>query len=264
MADEVLTAREGAVLRITLNRPDVYNAINREMHAGLAAALEEAADPEVRAVVLTGAGRGFCAGQDLREFQELPGGVQVGARGDVPPERPRDPCAREARGSGDQRRLCGGGALARLRVRRADCVLGCELRAGLHRDRARPRRGRHVVHPPPARVREGVRVDDLQPPARRGRGSRLGSRVRGRAGATGSRRESRSSAPGTRRFRPAASRARRSCSSTRSAPRSRISSSSRPSCSTRPRRPRTSARACRRSSRSALRTSAAASPHLVR
>ncbi len=77
MADEVLTAREGAVLRITLNRPDVYNAINREMHAGLAAALEEAADAEVRAVVLTGAGRGFCAGQDLREFQELPGGVQA-------------------------------------------------------------------------------------------------------------------------------------------------------------------------------------------
>ena len=76
MADEVLSARDGAVLRITLNRPDVYNAINRELHAGLAAALEEAADSEVRAVVLTGAGRGFCAGQDLREFQELPGGVR--------------------------------------------------------------------------------------------------------------------------------------------------------------------------------------------
>jgi len=76
MADEVLTARDGSVLTITLNRPDVYNAINRQMHEGLAAALEQAADPAVRAVVLTGAGRGFCAGQDLREFQELPGGVQ--------------------------------------------------------------------------------------------------------------------------------------------------------------------------------------------
>ena len=76
MADVVLTAREGAVLTITLNRPDVYNAINRAMHDRLAAALEQAADPAVRAVVLTGAGRGFCAGQDLREFQELPGGIR--------------------------------------------------------------------------------------------------------------------------------------------------------------------------------------------
>ena len=76
MADEVLTSREGAVLTITLNRPDVYNAINRTMHDGLAAALADAADPAIRAVVLTGAGRGFCAGQDLREFQELPGGVR--------------------------------------------------------------------------------------------------------------------------------------------------------------------------------------------
>ena len=76
MADEVLTSRDGAVLTITLNRPDVYNAINRAMHEGLAAALAEAADPEIRAVVLTGAGRGFCSGQDLREFQSLPGGVR--------------------------------------------------------------------------------------------------------------------------------------------------------------------------------------------
>jgi 2-(1,2-epoxy-1,2-dihydrophenyl)acetyl-CoA isomerase len=76
VADEVHTHRDGAVLAITLNRPDVYNAINRAMHDGLAEALVEAADPEVRAVVITGAGRGFCSGQDLREFQELPGGVR--------------------------------------------------------------------------------------------------------------------------------------------------------------------------------------------
>src|ERR671919_724310 len=76
MADEVLTSKDGAILTITLNRPDVYNAINRAMHEGLAAALAEATDPEVRAVVLTGAGRGFCSGQDLREFQSLPGGVR--------------------------------------------------------------------------------------------------------------------------------------------------------------------------------------------
>jgi 2-(1,2-epoxy-1,2-dihydrophenyl)acetyl-CoA isomerase len=76
MADEVLCSRDGGILTITLNRPDVYNAINRALHEGLAAALSEATDPEVRAVVLTGAGRGFCSGQDLREFESLPGGVR--------------------------------------------------------------------------------------------------------------------------------------------------------------------------------------------
>jgi 2-(1,2-epoxy-1,2-dihydrophenyl)acetyl-CoA isomerase len=76
MANEVLASRDGAVLTITLNRPDVYNAINRAMHEGLAAALAGASDPAIRAVVITGAGRGFCAGQDLREFESLPGGVR--------------------------------------------------------------------------------------------------------------------------------------------------------------------------------------------
>jgi 2-(1,2-epoxy-1,2-dihydrophenyl)acetyl-CoA isomerase len=76
MADEVLTTRDGAVLTITLNRPDVYNAFNRAMHEALAEALAKAADPEVRAVVVTGAGRGFCSGQDLKEFQDLHGGIR--------------------------------------------------------------------------------------------------------------------------------------------------------------------------------------------
>jgi 2-(1,2-epoxy-1,2-dihydrophenyl)acetyl-CoA isomerase len=73
---EVLTERDGAVLTITLNRPDVFNAFNAALHAALQAALEEAAAPDVRAVVITGAGRGFCAGQDLNEFQELPESIQ--------------------------------------------------------------------------------------------------------------------------------------------------------------------------------------------
>ncbi len=76
MADEVLTARAGTVLTITLNRPEVFNACNRALHAALREALDEAADPDVRAVVVTGAGRGFCSGQDLKEFSELPGGIR--------------------------------------------------------------------------------------------------------------------------------------------------------------------------------------------
>ena len=69
---EVEVTRDGAVQTITLNRPDVLNAFNRALHAALREALKEARDPEVRAVVLTGAGRGFSAGQDLKEFGEAP------------------------------------------------------------------------------------------------------------------------------------------------------------------------------------------------
>jgi 2-(1,2-epoxy-1,2-dihydrophenyl)acetyl-CoA isomerase len=68
---EVDTSRDGAVLTITLNRPDSYNAFTTSMHAAFRAALAEAAADEVRAVVITGAGKGFCAGQDLTEFREV-------------------------------------------------------------------------------------------------------------------------------------------------------------------------------------------------
>jgi 2-(1,2-epoxy-1,2-dihydrophenyl)acetyl-CoA isomerase len=67
---EVEFSRDGAVQTITLNRPDKLNAFTRAVHDGLREALEAAASPEVRAVVITGAGRGFSAGQDLTEFGE--------------------------------------------------------------------------------------------------------------------------------------------------------------------------------------------------
>src|SRR5438045_8335808 len=55
--------------RITLNRPERLNALTVEMAAALAAALDDAvADKTCRAILLTGAGRGFCAGQDLTEI----------------------------------------------------------------------------------------------------------------------------------------------------------------------------------------------------
>ena len=74
MAD-VETTTDRSVLTITLNRPDVLNALNASTHAALAAALDDARADEVRAVVLTGAGRGFCVGQDLTEFRESPGDI---------------------------------------------------------------------------------------------------------------------------------------------------------------------------------------------
>ena len=82
---EVETSRDGGVLTITLNRPDVLNAFNAAMHQALAAALKEARADEIRAVVITGAGRGFCVGQDLTEFREAPGDIGARLRGNYHP-----------------------------------------------------------------------------------------------------------------------------------------------------------------------------------
>ena len=75
--DTVLLERRDAVARVTLNRPDVLNSFNGPMFARMRAVLAEiAADRSVRAVYLTGAGRGFCAGQDIS------GGVPDGPYGE--------------------------------------------------------------------------------------------------------------------------------------------------------------------------------------
>lgn len=79
MAGTVLVELREGVLELTLNRPEKLNAFNEAMHAELRAALERAEREEtVRAVLLTGAGRGFCAGQDL--------GERVMGEGDTSPD----------------------------------------------------------------------------------------------------------------------------------------------------------------------------------
>lgn len=66
MSDTLLIEPQGSWHKLTLNRPSKMNAFNVEMHAALRAALDAAAaDPDCRAVLITGAGRGFCAGQEL-------------------------------------------------------------------------------------------------------------------------------------------------------------------------------------------------------
>lgn len=65
--DAVLTERIGPVLMVRLNRPERMNAFNLALHEQLSDAWHEAADPAVRAVVLTGEGKGFCAGADLHQ-----------------------------------------------------------------------------------------------------------------------------------------------------------------------------------------------------
>jgi 2-(1,2-epoxy-1,2-dihydrophenyl)acetyl-CoA isomerase len=74
----VLTSVEAGVFTITLNRPDKLNAFNPDMHKELRRALEHALDERaIRAVLLTGAGRGFCSGQDLAERNVTPGAAPI-------------------------------------------------------------------------------------------------------------------------------------------------------------------------------------------
>ena len=73
-ASSVLYEARGAVALVTLNRPQALNSFTRQMHHDLWAALDKAeADSKIRALVITGAGRGFCAGADLSEFDFAPG-----------------------------------------------------------------------------------------------------------------------------------------------------------------------------------------------
>src|SRR5260221_4385002 len=74
----ILVALDAGVLTVTLNRPEKLNAFNPGMHEELRAALARAEDEdEVRALLITGAGRGFCAGQDLSERNVEPGAAPI-------------------------------------------------------------------------------------------------------------------------------------------------------------------------------------------
>jgi len=69
----VLTERRGGAAYLTLNRPGQYNALSEEMLAALEGALDAvAADESVRVVVLSGAGKAFCAGHDLKQMKANP------------------------------------------------------------------------------------------------------------------------------------------------------------------------------------------------
>jgi 2-(1,2-epoxy-1,2-dihydrophenyl)acetyl-CoA isomerase len=79
--EQIAVSTEGPVATITLRRPDKLNALTAVMSDELMDAFTRAReDPDVRAIVMTGAGRGFCAGQDLTEFEEA---YRSGRRPDI-------------------------------------------------------------------------------------------------------------------------------------------------------------------------------------
>lgn len=78
MDDVLLVVQHDAWMEITLNRPDKLNSFNGALHTALRAAMTKAEDESCRAVLLTGAGRGFCAGQDLSDRAQEEGPPDLG------------------------------------------------------------------------------------------------------------------------------------------------------------------------------------------
>src|SRR5580704_1590841 len=79
MYNTILSTTEHNICRITLNRPDVFNSFNEEMSAEFIDALKKATkDENVRVVIITGEGKAFCSGQDLKDIQGQTGGRSLG------------------------------------------------------------------------------------------------------------------------------------------------------------------------------------------
>ncbi len=97
----LLERLDGGVMTLTLNRPERLNALNAALIEGLSAALKRAAaEPDCRAVLITGAGRGFCAGADLANRAFAPGETRPdlgeALEKGLNPDHSRDPQSAEA------------------------------------------------------------------------------------------------------------------------------------------------------------------------
>lgn len=85
--DDILYTSAGGIATITFNRPDVMNAARMQTHAELVAALDAAdRDDDVRAVIITGQGRAFCAGTDISGGFDLPSGGNPETGDGIPPD----------------------------------------------------------------------------------------------------------------------------------------------------------------------------------
>ena len=208
MPDGLRVEVDGAVATLTLDRPEALNALTIPLKVALLGALESiAADRSVRAVILTGAGRAFCAGQDLAE-RDGPDAAPL----DVELRERYNPIVRALRSMGQpviaavngvaagRRRLAG------VRLRPADRGARRPVRAGVRADRARAGFGGDVVPAATHRRGTGRRTG----PARRSglRPRRAADRARppGGAGRRAARRGARAWPTDSRPRRPRPSR----------------------------------------------------------
>ncbi len=227
--EPVAVERDGAVATVRLNRPDRLNALDGAMKQALLSVLEGvAADEEVRAVVLTGTGRGFSAGQDLKDhitrLREQPDEVMSTVAQHYNPiatllaTMPK-PVIAAVNGV-----AAGAGASMAMAVRRPPGRPQRRLQPGLRGRRALLRHGVLVVAAPPGRNRpgQGAAAPAADGPGRGGAADRPGDpgrggrRPRGRGGRPGRRAGGRADAglrldpPGRRVLRRARPRRHRS------------------------------------------------------
>ncbi len=175
----ILVDRRDGYRVITLNRPQRLNAFNEAMHGALKAALDEAeADVACRALLLTGAGRGFCAGQDLSDRVTT---RRQQARSRRSLETYYNPLVRKLRalpfpvGRRGQRRRRRRRRQYRAQLRhRAGRALG-QIHPGFRQARPGPGFGRHMAAAAPgrhgARTRAGAAGRASSPPSRRKTGA---------------------------------------------------------------------------------------------
>ncbi|MEY3712283.1 MAG: hypothetical protein RL104_1066, partial [Bacteroidota bacterium] len=142
-------ALHGSVVRIALNRPEVFNAFHRDMALELQRALREAgADANVRAVLLTGEGRAFCSGQDLAEAVD-PNGPGL----DRILSEHYNPLVLQLRALRKPVVVAVNGVAAGAGANLA-------LAGDLQQDWPYSRYGRNLNPSPPRRLRQGQRMDD--------------------------------------------------------------------------------------------------------
>ena len=138
--ETIILKKEDHIATITLNRPDARNAVNQQMMKDLVVAVEDVAtDDDVRVVVLTGAGRGFCAGAD---FTLMAGGG--GGGGDAPAERSPETIRRSFMFEAGQKIVLGLQDMEKPTIAMVngaavgmggDLALSCDLRTGAENTR---------------------------------------------------------------------------------------------------------------------------------
>lgn len=173
------------VAKITLNRPDKLNSFTVQMHDELKEAIKAAREDEnVRCLLITGAGRGFCAGQDLGDRAVAPGGETPDLGESL--EKRYNPLIRSI-ATLDMPVVCAINGVAAGAG--ANLAFACDHRAGgafglvhpgILQDRPRPRFRRHLVPAPPDRPGPRRRPDDDGREGIRRQGRRLGHDLEGR------------------------------------------------------------------------------------